>query len=66
MQVCCPGGEGIRVSHRGLKVPADLKPQADTPDVIYVGGSGPAFKREFKRDPFRGSGAVGGAERGGV
>ena len=34
------GGEGIRVSHRGLKVPADLKPDTD-PDVIYLGQSGP-------------------------
>lgn len=57
---CAPGESGIRVSHRGLKVPADLKPKADTPDVIYLGGSGPAFKSEFKREPFRGSGAVGG------
>ena len=64
---CAEGGSGIRVSHRGLKVPADLKPQADTPDIIYMGGSGPGFKREFKGErsgPFRGSGPVG-PERGG-
>ena len=67
------GGEGIRVSHRGLKVPADLKPDTD-PDVIYLGQSGSgsgSFKRErpllLKRDPgpesgpgrFRGTGRVG-------
>ena len=44
------GGQGIRVSHRWLKVPADLKPDTD-PDVIYL-GQGPSGRVKYERPLF--------------